>query len=182
MVWLALFAVWCLQLLEALLTKMDVVVDDLAQKWKIEDTEDLEVIRLEDIEELTSNQFWPVGKLLTSKPYSAVSLSNKMGNIWKTRDKVTILEWKGSDRLLFAFGSDTDRKRVLRGGPWKFDNAMLILACSDGDTNPRSVQLESQNFWIRVRGLPPKLFNKAMGRRIGNMLAVYVDFDGDARS
>lgn len=54
---------------------------------------------------------------------------------------------------------------------------MLILACSDGDTIPTSVQLESQNFWIRVRGLPPKLFNKAMGRRIGNMLGVYVDFD-----
>lgn len=65
MVWLVYIAVWCLQLLEALFTKMDAVVDDLARKWKIEDTEDLEVVSLDDIEELTSNHFWLVGMLLT---------------------------------------------------------------------------------------------------------------------
>lgn len=142
----------------------------LRLKWKIEDTEDQAVVKLDDIEQLSIERFWLVGRLLTSKPYNPLSLINKMKNIWKTREEVEISEWNGSDRLLFSFRNNGDRQRVMRGGPWKFDNAMLILAKTDGGSDPTSVQLTSQNIRIRVRGLPPKLLTKAMGKRLGNIL------------
>lgn len=170
---------WALQFLDILLGRMDKVLEDLVQKWKIDDTKDLNVVKFDDIEQLSLRSFWLVGRLITSKPYSVLSLRNKMKQIWRIRDEVAISEWFGSDRLLFSFSNDSDRKRVLRGGPWKFDNAMLIMACYDGSADPTSFQLDVQNFWIRVRGLPPKLLSKAMGRRIGNMMGTFVGFDPD---
>lgn len=177
MVWLSLLVLWALSQLDNLLARMDKVVDDLVRQWKIDDTEELAIVKIDDIEQLSLKRFWLVGKLLTSKPYCALSLINKMKNIWKISGEVSISEWKGSDRLLFCFRNEIDRTRVMRGGPWKFDNAMLVLSCTDGGADPCSVQLNTQNFWIRIRGFPPKLLSKAMGTRLGNILGFFVEFD-----
>lgn len=138
---LSLFG-WLLTWVASLLTMMEQVVEDLALKWKIEDTEELATVKFGDIDQLTLKRFWLVGRLLTSKPYSSSSLMSKMKNIWRTREEVEISEWNGSDRLLFAFRNDGDRRQVMRGGPWKFDNAMLVLAVTDG-SDPTSVQLNT---------------------------------------
>lgn len=146
MVWCLGFVTWLFNLLEGVLAIMDAIVEDLVQKWKIEDSKDLEIVRLEDLDQLSMMRFWLVGRLLTSKPFSASSLLGTMKRIWKTRDEVMTSEWNGSDSLLFYFRTASDRNMVMKGGPWRFNNAMLLLSPSDGKTDPTSVRLESQNF------------------------------------
>lgn len=95
--------------------------------------------------------------------------------LWKTNEEVTISEWTADDRLLFSFRSHQDRRSVLRGSPWNFDNAMLLLNVTDGKSDPASIPLESQNLWVRVRGLPPYLLSEKMGKRIGDILGTFVE-------
>lgn len=156
---------------------MEKVCDDLLQKWKIDEVEDQTAVKIASFDNFTLKRFWLVGRLLTEKQYNKFHFKQTMKRVWKTREEVIISEWEGSDRFLFAFRSDSGRKLVLRGSPWSFDNALLLLAISDGKTNPVSIPLETQNFWIRVRGLPPCLLSRAMGKFFGSTLGTFVDID-----
>lgn len=157
--------------------RMDQLVDEMVQKWKIEDSVDVTIVKLDDLDQLAWKRFWLVGRLLTSKSYNVNSLMKAMNRIWRTREAVAVFEWDGCDRLLFSFRTNFDRSMVMRGVPWSFDNALLLLAPIDGKTDPLSVQLVIQNFWIRIRGLPPAFLSKAMGRRLGSLLGEFVDTD-----
>lgn len=162
---------------ESYCNRMDEVVDGMLQKWKISDANDLKVTLIEDIDQLGIKRFWLVGRLLTSKPYNKGSLKRLFLKLWKTKEEVTFTEWNEDDRFLISFRSFQDRRAVLRGSPWNFENALLLLNVTDGKSNPISIPLDSQNFWIRVRGLPPYLISEKMGKRIGGILGLFIDCD-----
>lgn len=179
MVWGWWLLVLSLQYLEFFLVKMEEVVDGLLQKWSIEDAEDLTIVKIDDLDQLTLKRFWLVGRLLTSKPFCRDSLRSTMKRIWKTKGEISISEWGTGDRFMFSFRYEADRSRVLRGSPWSFDNALLLLAPTDGKADPSSIPLVSQSFWIRIWGLPPCLFSRPMGERIGGILGDFIDIDLD---
>lgn len=168
-----------LEAVESYWKRMDEVVDGMLQKWKINDANDLKVTLIDDIDQLATKRFWLVGRLLTSKPYNKGSLKRLFLKLWKTKEEVVIKEWNEDDRFLISFRSHQDRRTVLRGSPWNFENALLLLTVTDGKSNPVSIPLDSQNFWIRVRGLPPYLLCEKMGKRIGGILGSFVECDTD---
>lgn len=156
---------------------MEKMCDELVQKWKIDDVEDLTAIKIDDITQFKTKRFWLVGRLLTEKSFSKASFRFTMKRIWNTKEEVFISDWEGSDRFLFSFRNEYDRRQVLRGSPWSFDNTLLVLSSTNGKSNPMATPLETQNFWIRVRGLPPCLLSRAMGKMIGSILGTFVDID-----
>lgn len=150
---------------------------DMAQKWKIEDAKDLAVLKIDRTESILVKCFWLVGKLLIEKQYNKGSLIHAMKKLWRTKEEVAISVWEDSDRFLFSFRTEHDRNQVMRGSPWSFDNTLLLLSIIDGKADPLSIKLETQWFWIRIRGLPPYLLSRAMGRRIGSFLGNVVEVD-----
>ena len=54
-----------------------------------------------------------------------------MQNAWRTVKEVKI-ESMGENIFLFKFGLEEEKKRVLMGGPWHFDRALLVLTEPDG--------------------------------------------------
>lgn len=118
-------------------------MNGLLQNWKISDAEDFNVVKVDDVDQLMEKRFWLVGKLLNSKPFNKDSLKYTMKRIWRTREAVTITEWKGGERFLFSFKTEQDRKMVLRGSPWSFDKALLFLSPTNGQEDPSAVPVDT---------------------------------------
>lgn len=76
--------------------------------------------------------------------------------------------------LLFSFKFGFDRIKVLRGSPWTFDQAFLLLTSTDGCVDPLLIALVQQELWIRVRCIPPIFLIPAIGEKIENFLASFV--------
>ncbi|KAL6182434.1 hypothetical protein ACLB2K_043855 [Fragaria x ananassa] len=176
--WLLSVGEWFCFLVTWYLVKMDDIISGISKNLAIVDEEELNIVQVDDPKEIASGRYWLVGKLLTNKSYCFEALRNTMKRIWLVKGEVIIFKWEDSDRILFSFESDEDRGRVLRGSPWTFDNALVLLAAFDGASNPNSVPLETQAFWIRVRGIEPEFITPKLAERIGRQLGIFYPIGG----
>lgn len=54
-----------------------------------------------------------------------------MQQVWRTGREVKI-ENPGDNVFMFKFGSNDDKRRILVGGPWHFDRALILLTEPSG--------------------------------------------------
>ncbi|KAI9201183.1 hypothetical protein LWI28_019811 [Acer negundo] len=73
-----------------------------------------------------------VGKVLTTKLVNREVFTDVIHSVWRVSEGVDI-EWIEGNIFAFHFKNLEDRKRVILGGPWSFDKAMLIFEESVGD-------------------------------------------------
>ena len=74
--------------------------------------------RLEAIEDCTLSL---LGKFLTWKSFNKQAAKNTMRQAWGLEDNLRITK-VGPNLFQFKFTSEFDLNRVLRRGPWTFDN------------------------------------------------------------
>lgn len=67
-----------------------------------------------------------VGKGMLIRGVNREGLKAAMQHAWRTVKEVKV-ESMGENILLFRFATEEERKRVLMGGPWHFDRALLVL-------------------------------------------------------
>ncbi|CAL9005796.1 unnamed protein product, partial [Prunus brigantina] len=171
----------CLRFIAGSIERMMAAVDDLVSgltsSLAISEYELVVVVRLEDLGNLKGERFLLVGKLLTSKAFHKEALFGTLKRIWHTREEFTAVSLDDPMRLLFSFKLDFDRKKVMRGSPWTFDRALLLLTSIDGEVDPMSVSVDSQSFWVRVRHIPLIFLTPTMGEKLGNFLAMFYMVD-----
>ena len=88
-----------------------------------------EVIAISDegqLEAIESCNLSLIGKFLTCKSFNKRAAKNILRRVWGLDDKLQILE-VGSNLFQFKFLSEFDMIRVIKGGPWTFDNQLLML-------------------------------------------------------
>ncbi|TXG71179.1 hypothetical protein EZV62_006114 [Acer yangbiense] len=67
-----------------------------------------------------------VGKILTRKMVNREAFMRVIGRIWQVRMGVEIESMTGNI-FSFHFNDKEDRRKVIAGAPWTFDNALLVL-------------------------------------------------------
>ena len=67
-----------------------------------------------------------IGKFLTCKSFNRRAAKNFLRRAWGLEDTLQILE-VGANLFQFKFQSEFDMNRVITGGPWTFDNQLLML-------------------------------------------------------
>jgi hypothetical protein len=67
-----------------------------------------------------------IGRFLCDKTVHFNSMKVRMAEVWKPVKGVTIKE-ATTGKFLFHFAHPLDMEAVLNGGPWTFDNNMLVL-------------------------------------------------------
>ncbi|TXG48734.1 hypothetical protein EZV62_024609 [Acer yangbiense] len=67
-----------------------------------------------------------VGKVLANKLINREVFKRVLLRIWKVRESITI-EMVRENVFMFHFQNQEDRQRVLTGGPWSFDNFLIVL-------------------------------------------------------
>ncbi|CAL9013385.1 unnamed protein product, partial [Prunus brigantina] len=97
-----------------------------------------------------------------------------MVKIWSTAREVVVKDIVET-LFLFIFATEADRQKVLRGGPWNFDKALVLLETPDGSVAPSKMILNYADFWVQVHNVPLSCMSTNMGRQIGNSFGRCLD-------
>jgi 14-3-3 protein epsilon len=105
----------------------------------------------------------------------------RMADLWKPVKGVTIKE-ANVGTFLFHFAHPLDMEAVINGGPWTFDNNMLII-----EQVPLGVQIDQiplchATLWVQVHDLPTGLMKDTVGQRLANYIDTFVEYDKNNNS
>lgn len=92
-------------------------------------TREEEVISISDEgrkEEIVHYSQSLIGKFFTCKPFNKRAAQCTLKRVWGLENRVQVME-VGLNLFQFKFQSEFDMDRVLRSGPWNFDNQVLML-------------------------------------------------------
>ncbi|KAL5851838.1 hypothetical protein ACOSQ3_006956 [Xanthoceras sorbifolium] len=123
-----------------------------------------------------------VGKLLTTKLTNREAFRALITKIWLTIHAVEVKNFRDSI-YAFHFQNAIDRKRVFMGGPWNFDNALLVLEIPSGYGDFSKMRFSHTDFWIQIQYIPlicmTKNISFLIGRRIGQVRDIDVGASRD---
>jgi len=67
-----------------------------------------------------------IGRVLTDKEVHFAYMSGRLGHLWQPVKGVTIFP-SSEGRFLFQFNHGFYAAKVLKGGPWLYDNCNLVV-------------------------------------------------------
>jgi 14-3-3 protein epsilon len=100
----------------------------------------------------------------------------RMADLWKPVKGVTIKE-ATHGKFLFHFAHPLDMEAVLNGGPWTFDNNMLLLEQVQVGMQIDNIPLVHTNIWVQIHNLPMGLMKENVGVRLANYIGSFVEYD-----
>ncbi|TXG57168.1 hypothetical protein EZV62_018481 [Acer yangbiense] len=115
-----------------------------------------------------------VGKILSPKQVNRDAFRAIIPRIWQTMVDIEIVQ---DNTYLFYFQNQGERFRVLSGGPWSFDNCLLVLEKLSGVREITRLPFNRVAFWVQIINAPLLCITKEMGEFIGRCLGDLVDID-----
>ena len=112
--------------------------------------EEEEIILISDEgrkEEVESCHLSLIGKFLTCKPFNKRAAQTTLRRAWGLDGSVQIVE-VGSNLFQVKFHREFDMDRVLKGGPWSFDNQVLLLRRWQPGMTAANVKFDSVALWV----------------------------------
>jgi 14-3-3 protein epsilon len=79
--------------------------------------------------------------------------------------------------FLFQFAHALDMEAVLQGGPWAFNNQMLIIERVQLGVQIENIPLNHIDFWVQVHNLPTGLMAERVGKTLANYIGSFVEYD-----
>lgn len=141
-----------------------------------EEENDAFVFEGEVDEEVNKYELCVVGRFLTERNVNVRAMKTKMADVWRPAMGINIKEIEPGI-FLFQFYHKEDMNWVLKGGPWSFDNAMLILAEVPKGEEPLNVSLWNINMWIQIYELPTGFMSESVGQQLGNFFGEFLEYD-----
>lgn len=71
---------------------------------------------------------------------------------------------------------------MLEGGPWTYDNHLLILHKLAAGEIPSAIPLFFVDFWVQVYELPVGYMSMNIGKQLGNFIGEFVEYDNNNSS
>ncbi|TXG73116.1 hypothetical protein EZV62_001695 [Acer yangbiense] len=115
-----------------------------------------------------------VGKILSSKHVNRESFMAVIPRIWQTAVEIELVQ---DNTFMFSFRHPGDRFWVLFGGPWSFDNCLIVLEKFDRVGDIARLPFDRVVFWIQIFNAPLLCMTKEMGEFIGSCVGDLVDID-----
>jgi 14-3-3 protein epsilon len=105
----------------------------------------------------------------------------RMADLWRPVKGVTIKEAK-TGLFLFSFAHPLDMEAVLNGGPWTFDNNMLIVDRVQLGMQIENIALSHATLWVQIHNLPAGLMKETVGVKLGNYIGNFMEYDKNNNS
>ncbi|KAJ8431597.1 hypothetical protein Cgig2_025639 [Carnegiea gigantea] len=83
----------------------------------------------------------------------------------------------GENLFLFRFYHEMDVRRVLDGGPWSFDQCLLVLQECRGGDQPSHMVLDTVSFWVQVYDLAFNSRDEEVVRLVAGKIGKVVEVD-----
>lgn len=152
-------------------------LDEQMASLNVDEEENEDLIFEDDvIEEIDKYELCLVGRFLTEKNINTRAMKVKIADIWKPTMGINIKELE-SGIYLFQFFYKEDKSWVMNGGPWSFDNAMLLLHEIGLGEEPLKVALWHLDIWIQIHDLPNGFMSETVGQQLGNFFGSFVAYD-----
>lgn len=132
-------------------------------------------------EEVNKYELCLIDRFLREKNINTRAMKTKMADIWKPTMAINIKELE-TGIYLFQFYHKEDKLWVLNGGPWTFDNTMLLIDQIPMGEDPRKVPLWFLNIWIQIYELPNGFMSKVVGQQLGNFFGEFISYDSKNNS
>jgi hypothetical protein len=107
-----------------------------------------------------------IGRILTDKPIRLQFLKDRLAFLWQPVKGVKVIPLDQA-KFLFQFYHKLDVESVLNGGPWSYENFMIILQKIAPGTVPKEVILDKMDMWVQVHNLPFGFMQEKVGKTIG---------------
>lgn len=101
---------------------------------------------------------------------------SKMADVWKPTMGINIKEIDPGI-FLFQFYHREDMLLIVNGGPWSFDNAMLVVSKISPGMKPLNVPLWHLEIWIQIHDLPTGFMSEAVGKQLGDFFGDFLMYD-----
>lgn len=124
----------------------------------------------------TKTPFILVGKLLTEKTTRFNFFRDTMATVWRPKKGMMARE-VSTNLFLFYFVHELDIKKVLNGGPWSFDQSLLLLKQIEPNTSPHGINLNYADFWVQAYNIPPGMQTAKTTEMIGAFLGTFIMAD-----
>lgn len=72
--------------------------------------------------------------------------------------------------------------RILKKGPWYFDNHLLVLDVMLESGDPKQVTLQYVPFWIQEHDIPFGLMSEKAEKNIANFMGEFLEYDAKNNS
>lgn len=110
-----------------------------------------------------------IGKFLTCKAYNKQAAKNTIRRAWGLEKDLQIVE-VGENLFQFKFQTEFVMERVLSGGPWSFDNQLLMLRKWQRGMCAGNVSFEHASLWVQIWGAPFEMLSLKVAAEIGGRL------------
>lgn len=128
------------------------------EKLRIEEKNRIVAVEDEDIEDTNKELLFSTAcKILSERSVNEEYFVSMMPRIWGIEGYVKI-ESAGKNIFQCDFKFLRDKTRIIRGGPWSFDNALLIFEELRGNYSLNSIDFRYVSFWVHFLNLPRVCF------------------------
>ena len=76
----------------------------------------------------------------------------------------------GPNLFQFKFQSEFDLDRIFRGGPWTFDNQLLLLKRWNKGMIVGNIRLEAASLWVQIWGAPFDMVSPQVAKEVRSRL------------
>ncbi|MED6124601.1 hypothetical protein PIB30_060463, partial [Stylosanthes scabra] len=143
-------------------TNTQVIETDL---HKEEEEEYIEYEENDVAEGIQKCKYSIVGKLITTKEINPIWVQSAMGNIWRKPKGFSMVEIKPK-LYQFYVEKEADMRRILKGDPWLFRNAWLMVRKWERTTNPEEMVFLSAELKMQIWNLPEHCKTITLGKKI----------------
>uniref|UniRef100_A0A7N2LLH1 DUF4283 domain-containing protein n=1 Tax=Quercus lobata TaxID=97700 RepID=A0A7N2LLH1_QUELO len=126
--------------------------------------------------EIESCKLSLIGRFLTCKPFNKRAAKNTLKKAWGLENEVQIVE-VGANLFQFKFNTEFDLERIFNGGPWSFDNQLLLLTKWRKGMKADNVRLNHASLWIQIWGAPFDMISTQVATEVGSRLGEVVEVE-----
>lgn len=121
-------------------------------------------------------QFVLIGSFLTEKNINFQAMQNVLASIWRPREGMEIHDM-GDRRYSFIFYHALDLQKVIDGGPWTFEQSLLLYRRLENNEDACLITLNRMEIWVQIYDLPTCMLSSKIMESIGNYVGVFVKAD-----
>ncbi|XP_074346858.1 uncharacterized protein LOC141685666 [Apium graveolens] len=133
------------------------------------------VVGTEEVQEKKST-FVLVGRFLTDKNINFQAMQNVMASLWRPREGMEVQDL-GGFRFSSVFYHILDLRKVIEGGPWTFEQNMLVYKQADETEDLHSIELNEIEMWVQVHEVPKGFISENIMKNVGMYVGKYVKSD-----
>ena len=153
------------------------VIDNMENVKSTAEEEEIIVISEEGrLAKIESCNLSLIGKFLTCRAFNKRAAMSTIRKAWGMHTELYIVE-VGSNLFQFKFQTEFDLSRVLKGGPWSFNNQLLLLKRWHKGMTASNVKLDHASLWIQIWEASFDMVSPQVATAVGSRLGTVEDVE-----